>query len=151
MGREGSREDDRAFADGDNVAKAIAAAEAENAALTERLAALEAEHASLQAHNERLRNVTSADWDIEAENTLLRERLAGVAAEVLHLTRPSGDEVARPTENGTVNGGNGSSNGEKPHYDLKDQSAEAAEGASPPEGKSLAERLRALQHSAARH
>lgn len=146
------REDDRALADGDNVAKAIAAAEAENATLSERLATLEAEHASLQAQNERLRRVTSADWDVEAENTLLRERLAGVAAEVLHLTMPSsGDTVARATENGVVNGGNGSGNGEKARHDPETRTAEATEGATPPEGKSLAERLRALQHTAARH
>jgi DNA repair exonuclease SbcCD ATPase subunit len=152
------------FADGDNVAKAIAAAEAENSALTERLAVIEAEQVSLRAENEKLRRVASADWDIETENTLLREQLAGVAADVLQLSKSfkeTGSGASR-TENASANGGNGSANGGEashgpevpPHNGSSDESATPATAARPTqrvEGKSLAERLRALQHTAARH
>lgn len=148
--------------DGDNVAKAIAAAEAENQALAQRLEALEAEHASLRAQNENLHRVASSEWDIETENALLRERLAGVAADVLQLTR-SFDETApdpaRHAENGSANGsgnGSGATNGPeaRPQNGSPTDPATATRGAesTPPlESKSLAERLRALQHAAARH
>lgn len=149
---------DFADGDGDNVAKAIAAAEAEKASLAQRLAALEAEHAGLREQNEHLRRVASAEWDIESENALLRERLAGVAADVLQLTRSFGEAGAHPAENGSANGGNGV----EPHHQPKappsaDRSeveaatSEASGNPKPVESRSLAERLRALQHSAARH
>ena len=151
------------LADGDNVAKAIAAAEAENSALTERLAVIEAEQVSLRAENEKLRRVASADWDIETENTLLRERLAGVAADVLQLSKSfkeTGRDESR-AENASANGGNGSANGEASHGPgVPSQNGTSGEATTPAtagkptqrvEGKSLAERLRALQHTAARH
>ena len=72
-------------ADGDNIAKAIAATEAENVALIIRLTELEADHAGLRAQNEDLRGKVSSEQEIEAENALLRDRLTGVAAEILRL------------------------------------------------------------------
>jgi chromosome segregation ATPase len=151
------------FADGDNVAKAIAAAEAENSALAQRLAALETEHASLRAENEDLRRVASADWDVETENALLRERLAGVAANVLQLSKSFDETGSRESraENASANGGNGSAmDGEASHGpEASRQTASSTDPEMPAtvgkrtqrvEGKSLAERLRALQ-TAARH
>jgi chromosome segregation ATPase len=145
------------FADGDNVAKAIAAAEAENAALAQRLAALDAENAGLRTQNEDLRRVASTDWDIETENALLRERLAGVAAEVLQLTRSFGETAPGAAHHAENGGTNGSGNGSEATYGPQ----ALAQNGSPTEPvtettqrlevKTLAERLRALQHSAARH
>lgn len=141
------------FADGDNVGKALAAAEAENAALSLRLSALEAEHQSLRTENDDLRRIASSDWDIESENALLRERLASVAAEVLQLTGSFGETAVHHAENGGANGGNGNAtgNGGEPHYAPEAVTSEAGQGPKPLEGKTLAERLRALQHTAARH
>jgi len=150
---------DPIFADGDNVAKAIAAAEAENSALTERLAMIEAEQASLRAENEKLRQLASAEWDIETENALLRERLTHVAADVLQLSQSFNDTSP---DAASVNGGNGSANGGEVSHrpEASPQNGSSGDHAPPPtagkptqqvEGKSLAERLRALQHSAARH
>jgi len=153
------------FADGDNVAKAIAAAEAEKEALAQRLAALEAEHAGLRAQNEHLRRVASADWDIESENALLRERLIGVAADVLQLSKSAGengsDDAAR-TENPGANGAYGNAAADEAQArngpEASPQNGSSSEPTTPAstvtqrvEGKSLAERLRALQHTGARH
>ncbi len=145
--------------DGDNVAKAIAAAEAEKAALLVRLTRIEADLASVTAENDELRRVAGADWDIQAENAILRQRLASVAADVLRLT----DKVANGDSRSTYSseGGNGHAAEDRLRpapapvtlhrappaiVAQEEESAEPAEG-----GKTLAERLRALQHTAARH
>ncbi len=150
----GGVEDEAIPIDGDNVAKALASAEAENAALSQRLAALEAEHASLRAQNDDLKRVASADWDIETENAQLRARLADVAANVLQLTRTSDEansgSAALPAEHKTTNGGNGSDRPEEAAQPSP-PAPEAGERGTPPPGKSLAERLRALQHTSVGH
>jgi hypothetical protein len=117
----------------------------------------------LRAQNEDLRRVASVDWDIETENALLRERLVGVAAEVLQLSSSFGETAAgasHPAENGGANGssGNGSEAARGPDAAAQNGSptepptpTRVGEGARPLEGKSLAERLRALQQTAARH
>jgi DNA repair exonuclease SbcCD ATPase subunit len=146
-----------ALADGDNIAKSIAAAEAENAALVARLGKLEADLAGVAAENAELRRMTGADWDIEAENTILRQRLTSVAADVLRLT----DRMANGDTHGTHagEGGNGHAAEERPraapvslHRPQPAVVSHEQESDQPIEGgKTLAERLRALQHTAARH
>jgi DNA repair exonuclease SbcCD ATPase subunit len=148
-------------ANGDNVAKAIAASEAENAALAQRLTALEAEYAGLRAENDNLRRVASADWDIETENALLRERLAGVAADILHLAGSFAEPApAAPyLAEGRSANGNGSGHGDEPaaapllRRALPETTgaANVSEDTNPPEDKTLTQRLRALQHTVARH
>jgi chromosome segregation ATPase len=146
-----------AVADGDNIAKAIAAAEAENTALMARLAKLEADLAGVNAENAELRRMAGADWDIEAENAVLRQRLTSVAADVLRLTDRMANGDSRGAHAG--DGGNGHAAEERPRaapvplhrpppaiVSHEEESAEPVEG-----GKTLAERLRALQHTAARH
>jgi hypothetical protein len=146
-------------ADGDNVAKAIAAAEAEKAALLARLTRLEADLAGVTAENDELRRTAGADWDIQAENAVLRQRLTSVAADVLRLSDRTANGDSRSVH--ASEGGNGHAAEDRPRQapapvplhrpppaivSHKEESAEPAEG-----GKTLAERLRALQHTAARH
>lgn len=102
------------LADGDNIAKAFAASEAENAALLMRLAKLESDHAGLRAQNDELRQKISSEREIESENAVLREHLAGVAAEFLRLPQTNAENAAK------------SSNGEK-----ADNGGEARSDAAP--------------------
>jgi chromosome segregation ATPase len=143
--------EEAAPADGDNIAKAIAATEAEKSALAARLARIEADNAELRAENDRLRQADGADPEIAAENALLRERLQSVAAEVIRI-------VPAPEEARAANGEekhNGSSAGEEPaapiplHRPAGNGAATVAADAPPTGAKTLAERLRALQHAAA--
>lgn len=112
-GANGGQSDESMHANGDNIAKAIAAAEMENTELRTRIADMETEQAELRAENDNLRRVASGDWDIESENALLRERLAGVAADVIKLTDSIADSplpatVLSDTGNGAALGnGNG--------------------------------------------
>ena len=143
--------------DGDNVAKAIAAAEAERAELVERLTRIEATNEALAAENAELRRLTGPDWNIERENSILRDRLGQIASDVVRLTQTfnEGDAPAP-----AANGSNGHRAEEAPRPGAvpvnrptavpASPSAEA-ETAQPAETKPLAERLRALQHTAARH
>ncbi len=125
---------------GDNMQKSIAAGEAEKTVLAQRIAALEGEHEALRAENAELRRVAGAEWESERlENGRLRERLASIAA-----------DVVRMTQNGAalLEDGNGATRLQRP----PPRPAENGEPAPrPSEGKTLAERIRALQHSAARH
>lgn len=142
-------------ADGDNIAKAIAATEAENTMLTARLTKFETEQTELRAENEHLRRMVSSDWDIETENAILRDRLVSVAADVIRQTRTTDETEPRSLhqrENGNGNGEHAESTAPQFH-DPAPQSPAAPPAArsQPIEGKTLAERLRALQHTASRH
>ncbi len=135
--------------DGDNMRKAIESIEAEKASLEARLAALEADHATVLSENTELRR--AEDVNEAAADEQLRARLAEIADNVLHLTRGAaangGDKAARG-ENG--NGG------ARLHAVAGQADTPPAEGPAIPEaarperGRSLAERIRALQQ-AARH
>ena len=148
------------MSEGDNIRKAIAATEAEKAALETRLSKLEAEQAALLSENAELRKVVGAEWESErAENANLRRRLGEIAANVMKLTEAPG--AAPPAGLHLVEDANG--NGEaaprttppqplqRPRPPVEAERAAAVEGTRPAETRSLAERLRALQHTAARH
>jgi chromosome segregation ATPase len=136
--------------DGDNLAKAIAATEAENAELNGRLNRLEADYAALRAENEDMRRRAASSTEMEAGNSLLRERLARVAADVARLTEGTTEAGPDPAVVGDGRNGNGASS-PAPLQPAPSNTAEPT-GASdePVEGKTLAERLRAVQHVAAR-
>ncbi len=140
---------------GDNVRKAIAAAEEEKTALQARLEAIEASHAALLAENVELRRVGGPRWEAErGENARLRRRLAEIAADVARMALATTDEgpATAPAENGAGNG----EDTRKPAAAQRPapQPTLATADTPPPrplEGRSLAERIRALQHTAARH
>lgn len=142
--------------DGDNVAKAIAAAEAERAELVARLNIAEATAQALADENAELRQA-GGDREIERENALLRDRLAQIAADVVRLGDGAGEAgtAAAPAAPAAANGGNGHAVHEEPAQPLPLHGAPGApataEDVAPAEVKPLAERLRALQHTAARH
>jgi hypothetical protein len=113
--------------------------------------------AGVAAENAELRRMAGADWDIQAENTILRQRLTSVAADVLRLTDRMANGDSRGAHAGE--GGNGHAAEDRPRpapvslhrpppaiVPQEEENAEPVEG-----GKTLAERLRALQHTAARH
>lgn len=148
---------DSISADGDNLAKAIAATEAENAELNSRLNRLEADQATLRAENDELRRRAGSDPEIDAENSLLRHHLARVAADIVRLTNTVADEDANAVPAGEDLKGNGAADrGEREAVPLQRTSSDDAkadpvsESDEPVEGKTLAERLRAVQHVAAR-
>ncbi len=143
---------------GDNVRKAIEAIEAEKTALAARIAALEADQAGILAENAELRRLAGADLDAaRAADQKIRERLAEIAASVLHMTQSSGNGEAKPalvrTETAIGNG-----NGRHAGSQAAPAPAAAPRAAASPQAseterspeRSLAERIRALQH-AARH
>jgi DNA repair exonuclease SbcCD ATPase subunit len=136
--------------DGDNVAKAIAAAEAERAELVAKLNNIEAANQALAAENAELKRLTGPDWNVERENALLRDRLAQIAADVVRMS----DGFSATPAPAAANGGNGHATEEQPRpvpLHPAPGAPEADETARPAETRPLAERLRALQHTAARH
>jgi hypothetical protein len=133
---------------GDNTRKVIAALEAEKAELAGRVAALEADHAQLKAENAELRHVAGPEWENERlENARLRDRLTAIAADVVRLTQPPHE---LEEGNGAGNG-NGAAHKPGPRPARAPTDVVAAPAEVSPAGKTLAERIRALQHSAARH
>jgi hypothetical protein len=143
---------ERAPADGDNLAKAIAATEAENAELNGRLSRLETEYAALRAENDDMKRRAGSDPEIEAENSLLRNHLARVAADVVRLAQAAANGHSAPTQTGDEAKANGG--GDTVPLKQTPSGGAAAEAAGNPdetaEGKTLAERMRAVQHVAAR-
>ena len=119
---------------GDNMAKAIAATEAEKQALLARLAEAEEALSDLRAENADLRRVAGAEWESErAETRRLRERLAEIADGIVRLAgnqpvagAPADPPAAIPLPS-------------------------AARTAPQDDEASLAERVRALQHAGTRH
>jgi chromosome segregation ATPase len=145
------------FVDGDNLAKAIAATEAEKAELGSRLNRLEADYAALRAENEDLRRRAGSSPEVEAENSLLRDQLSRVAADVIRLTQAVAGGEPGATPRGEGDKGNGANDRRETgtaavqQASSDDATAESAgESDEPVEGKTLAERLRAVQHVAAR-
>jgi len=160
-----------AIVDGDNVRKAIAATEAEKASLVERLGASEAERAALKAENAELKRLgvvrTEAD---RSADVALKAKLDEIAAKILKAAGAGNeaplaavqmeDSEAAPGENGSgsahpAENGASEPSASPPAETPPTQGLEA----SPPAqrlrpgtaGRSLAERIRALQHADSRH
>ncbi len=154
-----ARREAEAVADGDNVRKAMEAAEAEKLVLAGRLAALEDDHASLRAENAELRRVAGTEWEAQrAADQRLRERLSEVASSVVRMTQSGAPPVAATNgENGNGENGNGDAAKHATPVSAMPPAGPAPARPSHPdtprpvEGRSLAERIRALQHAAARH
>lgn len=95
--------DDTSAPEGDNLRKALAATEAEKAALAARLAGLEGQIGALIAENEELRRTTGPGSDADREeNRRLRERLAEIAAGVARLGQSYEAAEAERTANAPV-------------------------------------------------
>ena len=142
-----------ALPDGDNIRKAIAATEAEKDALGAQLSALEQDQARLRTENAELRRIAGAEWETQrAADQRLRDRLSDVASAVMRMTQPGEPAFTpRAAENGNGDAGKhptpiaGKPASEPPPR------RETADAPRPVEGgRSLAERIRALQHAAAR-
>jgi septal ring factor EnvC (AmiA/AmiB activator) len=148
-----------AMVEGDNVRKAIAATEAEKAELARRLAALEEAHASLVAENAELRRIAGTEWERERQQTrLLRDRLGEIAASVVRMAeaKPGDDRAPMPAADAGNGGRAAPSEPPIPHPATQRSGALTAGGndadpRQPAENRTLAERLRALQHAGARH
>jgi chromosome segregation ATPase len=153
-----------AMSAGDNLRKALAVTEAEKTALQGRVLALEDEHAALRGENAELRRISGAEWENEREeNARLRDRLTLIAADVVRWTQNSGGGGGGVASAHVAEEMNGSGNGNgagprklpapRPSRPPAETPAVASDEvtARPIEGKTLAERIRALQHSAARH
>lgn len=139
--------------DGDNIRKAIAATQAEKDALAAQLAALEQDQAKLRAENAELRRIAGAEWETQrAADQRLRDRLSEVASAVMRITQPGEAAIAAPR---LAEKGNGDASKHpapiagKPPTEPPPR-RETADAPRPVEGRSLAERIRALQHAAAR-
>jgi hypothetical protein len=132
--------------------------EAERSTLAERLTRIEEEASQLRNENAELRRVAGPDWESERlENGRLREKLAAIAANVVRM--------AEATHGAPANEAPGAeeANGAVPHPARpamiraveSDEPPPPREEAPPPRpaegGKSLAERIRALQHAGSRH
>lgn len=157
-----------AAADSDDLGRMVAVLESEKAAFAARLVALESDHAAARREIDRLRAAAEAAG--KADAAALRTKLDEVAASILRMAEPAKPaeaggapepavqpdrpvEVAAPraADNGTQrNGGE-----EKPHLAEVTplQPAPSPAPAAPPveTGRSLAQRIRALQHAGARH
>ena len=137
---------------GDNMRKAIESIEAEKSSLEARLAALEADHAVVLTENADLRRTAANGSDAHAADEAIRERLAEIAAHVLRLTgqppeAPAGD-AAPPAQRGDKGNGGPRLHAVSPGGEAAP--APAGEAPKPDQGRSLAERIRALQQ-ASRH
>ena len=130
--------------------KAIESIEAEKSSLEARLAALEADHATVLSENTELKR--AANGSEAAADEQLRERLAEIADNVLRLTRgANGGDKAQATRSDKGNGGARLHAVAGQAATPPAEDAAAAEAARPAErGRSLADRIRALQQ-AARH
>jgi chromosome segregation ATPase len=118
----------------------LAAAAAELAQLRARLSSQEAELQRLRGENADLRRVAGAEWESDREESQrLRERLNEIAGNVVRLTQAMATREPRPAN------GEAAANGARP------ATIEAnGEGArAPADGRTLGERLRALQQPAA--
>jgi len=142
----------RAEAGSDNLEKAIAATEAEKAALGARFARLEGDILVLRDENSELKRVAGASWDAEkAENAALRQRLSAIANDIVALSQKlaaaeaaqaaSNDDEARPRRPYVP----------PPPATRRPGPAHAGEQPGAAEARTLAERIRALQHSVSRH
>ncbi len=156
-----------AFTGGDNVRKALAAAEAESAELASKLAALEKDHAALRAENHRIQSEESVQ--VVAANggdEDLRRRLREIADGVLRLTKatelgetpvptpPVGADIEQSLRTAAAkppsiverapprSARRNLAAANKPPLDDREDEA--------PDGRTLAERLRALQQPVAR-
>lgn len=119
---------------GDNVTKAIAATEAERDALNARLIQMEEAIADLRAENADLRRVAGPEWESEREETRrLRERLGEIASAVARMSGGPAPSPAAIEAPATI------------------ALAPASRSPADEEGRTLAERVRALQHAGARH
>lgn len=77
-----------AAAEGDNLRKSLAAAEAEKNDLARRLALADEAHTALRTENEALRHAAAVEAEGErAENRRLRERLGDIAANVMRISQ----------------------------------------------------------------
>lgn len=131
----GAGTEGRADAGRDNLDKALAVTAAEKEALAQRLAAL-------QEENAELRRVAGPEWESQRrENQALRDRLNEIAASVVKLTG-----AESPQDSG--NGAKGEPADEK-RTPESGASSEADQSQSTGESRSLADRLRALQHAGA--
>lgn len=136
----------------DKMAKAIAAGEAEKAALAARVTELEADSAELRSENEELLGKLSVHRDIESENSLLRERLTSVAADIVRLTEAVANNEAEALRDDSAADPSGTA--PDPHHHpasvpaVKPQIGEASQ---PDEANTLAERLHATEPTATRH
>jgi chromosome segregation ATPase len=133
-------------------AEAIAAKEAEKAALAARVADLEADSAELRSENEELLGKLSVHRDIESENSLLRERLTSVAADIVRLSEAVANNEAEALRDESAVDPSGTA--PDPHHHptsvpaVKPQIGEASQ---PDEANTLAERLHATEPTATRH
>lgn len=129
--------------EGDNLRKALAATEAQNTELAERVSAMEQDLDALRTENAELRRVAGGAWESDREeNRQLRERLEEIAAGVVRLTQSA-------ESNGNGNRAPAASSPPVEPIPMPQRPAATVapgEGSDPP----LADRLRALQH-AARH
>jgi chromosome segregation ATPase len=126
---------------GDNLRKALAAAEAEKESLATRLASIEDEVTELRAENADLRRLSGAELEADRlENERLRERLGEIALGVVRLAESAGQAPL------FVADGNGSGQAH-----AGSTVSETGNGDEAVEAPSLAERIRALQHAGARH
>ncbi|MCP4383658.1 MAG: hypothetical protein GY798_19955 [Hyphomicrobiales bacterium] len=133
---------------GDNINKAIAAIEAEKESLTERLATTEADRDTLRAENAELRRIAGPDWDVErAADQRIRDQLSQVASTVIRMAA-GGESAAKGTTG--QNGGDAKPSPEPPDTKAADGPTPPKDGQQPTIGQTLARRIRALQHSAAR-
>lgn len=139
---------------GDNMRKALESMEAEKSTLEARLAALESEHAALVSEHAALKQSAAAEEEDGAGDTALRGQLAEIAATVLRLTRAAANDGKVPVSAATGGGGNGadrtSAPGPEEPAEASEPALESADEGAAGQGRSLAERIRALQH-AARH
>lgn len=138
---------------GDNVQKALASVQSEKDVLAGRIIELEQEREKLSAENAELRRVAGEEWETERmETALLRERLNDIAAEVVRLTHSMDGTAQHAAELVATEGADQPDGDEsKPAVTNGSGSNSEADAAEEGEGnrKSLAERIRALQHSAA--
>jgi chromosome segregation ATPase len=138
-----------AMAAGDNLRKAIAANEDENRKLAARLEVLETENAGLRAENQALLAKQAPEWEVQAaENARLREAISGIASEIVAMAG-NGAKPAQPHR--AAKGANGNGDARRATQDPAPAEAPESPASPPGEPRSLAERIRALQHAGARH
>ena len=150
---------------GDNVRKALAAAEAKNAELETQLAALEEDYARLRVENGRIRRMASGGGDDGADSDVQR-RLGQIASAVQAFGGADAGADAPPAT--APRDGDGSMDDLPPRLGEERDDVPVIERAAPksagagdaddgepgpeekPDGRSLAERIRALQQPAVR-
>jgi len=133
--------------DGDNVQKAIAAAEAEKATLTGRIASLEAELSKLAGRNQEIQQELASEREAASDNATLRASLARLASDVVRLAGRNADEPLQgsPSINGETR--SDERNGTDP-VPLHRPPEPVNPVPSTNEGNALIERIRGFQQSA---